>query len=401
MATVFKRKEHRRRKDTKWVARWFDAERQAWRDKTGHADRKASLELGRRLERESALKAEGLISPVDAQRSRPIGEHVTDFIEKLRHAGRNPRYITERHAMLLRVLVGTKAARLADLDATLASRFIHGLSVSAVTKNEYITITRSFTRWALETQRLERDPLITLRRLERRAITRAHPRRALTPNEAGRLLAAAERRPAVELRTIRTGPRTGELGANVSPTALQKADQLGRERRIAYTLALWAGLRRSEIKALAWGDVVLGGAVPGLRLRAETTKAKRGDVLSLHPQLAQALEAHRPADATDTDKVVRTVPDMKAMRADLSHAGIDPGDARLGFVDFHALRLSLGTMMAAAGMSQRARQAHMRHTDPRLTEMTYMDERLLPVASELAKIPPIPLQQICSKDDTL
>ena len=45
--------------------------------------------------------------------------------------------------------------------------------------------------------------------------------------------------------------------------------------------------------------------------------------------------------------------------------------------------------MAAAEMGQRMRQAHMRHTDPRLTECTYMDESLLPVAEELSRVPAI------------
>jgi hypothetical protein len=36
-------------------------------------------------------------------------------------------------------------------------------------------------------------------------------------------------------------------------------------------------------------------------------------------------------------------------------------------------------------------ESHMRHTDPRLTEGTYIDERLLPVAAELAEIPYIPV----------
>jgi hypothetical protein len=44
--------------------------------------------------------------------------------------------------------------------------------------------------------------------------------------------------------------------------------------------------------------------------------------------------------------------------------------------------------MAAAGLTPRMRQAHMRHTDPRLTENTYMDERLLPIAAEIATLPP-------------
>ena len=41
----------------------------------------------------------------------------------------------------------------------------------------------------------------------------------------------------------------------------------------------------------------------------------------------------------------------------------------------------------------------MRHTDPRLTENTYMDERLLPIAEELAIVPPIP--PTASGTDTL
>ena len=39
---------------------------------------------------------------------------------------------------------------------------------------------------------------------------------------------------------------------------------------------------------------------------------------------------------------------------------------------------------------QRVAMALARHTDPRLTECTYMDESLLPVAEELSMLPPIP-----------
>ena len=48
MATVFKRKKDQRRKGSKWMVKWFDAEPQKWRDKTGYTDKEASLELGRR-----------------------------------------------------------------------------------------------------------------------------------------------------------------------------------------------------------------------------------------------------------------------------------------------------------------------------------------------------------------
>ncbi len=109
----------------------------------------------------------------------------------------------------------------------------------------------------------------------------------------------------------------------------------------------------------------------------------------LHPELVDALRQAKHKATRPADLVVKAVPNMMALRADLKLAGIDPGNAATRFVDFHALRMTLSTMMAAGDMSQRSRQAHMRHTDPRLTENTYMDEALLPIASELAALPAI------------
>lgn len=100
----------------------------------------------------------------------------------------------------------------------------------------------------------------------------------------------------------------------------------------------------------------------------------------------------RPANANPSDRVLSIVPSMKALVADLKLAEIDYGDKIKGFADFHALRTSLNTMMAVSGMNTRMRQAQMRHTDPRLTEITYLDEKLLPIAQELAKVPAIPTQ---------
>ncbi|MHC4064441.1 MAG: tyrosine-type recombinase/integrase [Planctomycetota bacterium] len=200
----------------------------------------------------------------------------------------------------------------------------------------------------------------------------------------------AEKRPVEELLTVRVGLNRGQRTAKVRPEVLERARRLGRERRLAYTLAIWAGLRRSELAALAWGDADLDSLVPVIRLRAETTKSKRADRIAIHPQLADELRALRPVDARPDTPVVSKVPGMKAWRADLKAAGIDYGDETTGYADLHAQRMTLSTMLAAAGVPQRVRQAHMRHTDPRLTENTYMDEALLPVAAELAKVPAIP-----------
>ncbi len=204
----------------------------------------------------------------------------------------------------------------------------------------------------------------------------------------------------LELQTVRRGPDRGKPLAKVKERTVAKARRKGRERRLVYMLAVWTGLRRGEIKQLTWGDVHLPSprlrqagldTVPGhIHLRAQTTKSKRADSLPIHPQLGGALRAWRPENAEPTDYVVATVPDMKCLRADLSLAGIPDKDEAGRFVDFHSLRVSLSTMLAAHKVSPRAAQALMRHTDPRLTASVYTDEKLLPLAAELGSVPAIP-----------
>ena len=125
-------------------------------------------------------------------------------------------------------------------------------------------------------------------------------------------------------------------------------------------------------------------------MRAETTKSKRADSLPIHPQLAEELKAWRTGSEGPGDFVFSAVPNMKCLRADLALAGIPNKDEAGRYVDFHSLRVSLSTMLAANRVSPRAAQALMRHTDPRLTASVYTDEKLLPLAAELVNVPAIP-----------
>jgi integrase len=77
---------------------------------------------------------------------------------------------------------------------------------------------------------------------------------------------------------------------------LAAARHKGRECRLVYLLAVWTGLRRSEIRRLTWCDVQID-ALPGkILLRAGTTRSRRADALPIHPQLAEDLRAWRPAE---------------------------------------------------------------------------------------------------------
>ncbi|MFP4052598.1 MAG: tyrosine-type recombinase/integrase [Phycisphaerae bacterium] len=397
MASAFKRTTDRRKKGSKWVASFYDHEAGKWRSRTGFTDREATLELARRLEKESARRKEGLDDPVDGERLRGIQEHVDDYIHSIEIRGRAPRYVQQVRQRIERVLRKARVTRLVELDPVKVQAVVHELkktkgegSLGDVAKNEYITAMKSFSTWCVKNRRMGVDPLASLEKIEAKRITRVHPRRALTSEELGRLLDAARRRPLLDAKTVRTGPNKGKPIAKVTDRVRAKRELKGMERRLAYLLAAWTGLRRSEIRKLEWRDVHLDAEVPAIHLRAETTKSRRADALVLHPQVVEALQEWSNANGQDKGRVVSTVPDMKTMKADLELAGIPYGDAEIGFVDLHAQRMALGTHMAVNGVSQRVRQAHMRHKDPRLTEMTYMDEKLLPVAQEICRVPAIP-----------
>ena len=154
--------------------------------------------------------------------------------------------------------------------------------------------------------------------------------------------------------------------------------------------------RRTIGLSSEWRDVVIDAATPYIQLREEVTKSERADLLPMHPQLVDELLAYRPEGAKPKDRVLAVVPDMDVLKLDLAFAGIDYGSKEIGFADLHALRMSLNTMLAAQGVKSRSRQAHLRHTDPRLTEVTYFDKSLYvqPHAEELKKVTAIPTTAI-------
>jgi len=68
---------------------------------------------------------------------------------------------------------------------------------------------------------------------------------------------------------------------------------------------------------------------------------------------------------------------------DLAVAGIPKRDERNRVVDVHALRVTFGTHLCAAGVPLRTAQAAMRHSKPELTANIYADPKLLDVVGRL------------------
>ena len=76
---------------------------------------------------------------------------------------------------------------------------------------------------------------------------------------------------------------------------------------------------------------------------------------------------------------------------DLAAAGIPKRDQRNRVVDVHALRVTFGTHLCAAGVPLRTAQAALRHSKPELTANIYTDPKLLDVAGAIDALPELAL----------
>jgi integrase len=378
-----------------WVVGFYERPRlRKWKRVRG--DKATAERIQRHLQSEADLRRQGVVNPTvrraAEQELRPLTKHIDEFVDHIDARGRAPRYIQQIRARLERFVDFAGIERLSDITAERVDGFVLDLRAakqSPFTINEYVGTLKSFTKWAVLTARMLADPLAATRKADGRKIARKRPRRALKPEDLGALLLAARERPVHELRLIRHGPRKGQLSDKIRTDVLDRARDLGQERALAYLIASWTGLRRGELAALEWQDIDLDTLPPKIRLRASTTKSKRADTIVLHPQVAEALRQAKPDDAEPTWQVLGAVPDMKALKADLKFAGIK-FETEAGRADLHAMRKSLATFLACNAVPQRIAQSHLRHTDPRLTAVTYTDESLLPTASILTALPWLP-----------
>ena len=166
--------------------------------------------------------------------------------------------------------------------------------------NEYISAAEAFLTWCVQQPRFAANPLANIVRT--RDIKKTYERRALTVEEARRLLSVA-------------GPR-----------------------RLVYLTAIRTGLRRSELKELCWGDLHIEPFElrPYIALRAETTKARRGDIIPLRKDLARELREARLEEADPSTKVFKTMPKMATFKLDPAKADIEhidsTGDLPLNYV---------------------------------------------------------------------
>lgn len=380
---------YRRATGAAWTARWYDHNGQRQTRSTGTTDKGAAERILRKWVADAALRREGVVDArtdnyASADR-RPIAEHLDDYRDDLRHRGRTPGHVVGTHAIALRVIGFAGIDRLSNLTAERVARGLARLDAdgfSQRTREKALRAIKAFSRWAVQTHRIGSDPLAGMRGVtitERRV-----SRRALSPDEAARLIQSAER------------------GGDIYGLS-------GPDRAILYAIALGTGFRVGELASLTPAAFALDDDQPTITIRAAYSKRRRADTQPIHPDLARWLRAwmaERPVDAP----LWRLNRNMGAMvRLDLEAArrawvaeaanpgeraarerdagylrGVDPAGRR---VDFHGLRHSFITWVVESGASVRTAMELARHSTPVLTIGRYSHVRLADLRSALPSPP--------------
>ncbi|NMC18969.1 MAG: site-specific integrase, partial [Thermogutta sp.] len=291
--------------------------------------------------------------------------------------------------------------------------------MSARTRNEYRGALSSFAAWLEKNGRLLRNPFRTLPAANVKA-DRRRERRALTPDEAGRLLYAARWRSLAEYgRDVVTAPKrpgkraswtyrpltVDDLPGAVArarerlakhPEVIARLDAEGRERALLYRLMLYTGLRKNEAATLRIADVRLDADPPCIRLRAENEKNRQGSTIPLRRDLAGAIREHLAGKArvitigtAPADEPVFDVPAglLRVFDRDLAVAGIEKRDGSGRTVDLHALRHTAATWLSRARVPAKVAQEVMRHSTVGMTLGVYTHAGLADMAEAVEALP--------------
>ena len=367
-----------------WIAAWWGHDGRRRERSCRTTDKSAAERILSKYVAAAALRRDGVIDATQDRHAeegrKALTEHVAAYIAHCRHAGHAPHHVSQKDAQLARMVESTGATRLGELTADALEKHLSQLkdkNLSARSMNFARQIAVAFLAWCVRTGRAAANPLRVVPKQDETR-DRRRVRRPLTDDEMTRLLAVARER--------------------------------GRDAW--YLAAALAGLRKGDMQRLTWADVNFAAGTVTLR----HGKAKRVDVIPMHPQLAEALRRRQEAHpAVPTARVWSdTVGDVTRLK-DFLRAGIarrevvkdaDGKPVMIGegddaepktrivveddegrVIDLHALRTTLGTQLARAGVTPQVAQRIMRHSDYRTTLKHYTVLGLVDTSAAMDRLP--------------
>lgn len=347
-----------------YYAVWINHEGRERRRSTRTKDKSSALRILNSIVAEDAEIRAGVVDSrklkISQQSRRPIREHIADYIEHCRRIKQSAHNVNQKESRLERFVDATQVDRLDDVTAEILEGYMATITDegnSARTANHARQIVVALCSWCVKNNRMSFNPVKSVKKYNEDT-DRRRVRRPLTDDEVGRLLNVARQR--------------------------------GREAW--YMAALLAGLRKGDLKRLKWCDIDFENMCITIR----GGKSQRTDQVPLHPDLGMVLKQRQtemmampkanvfPEVVTDRTRqkdflragIARRVP-VKDEEGEVVLIGegddavpkmkIVTEDENGYVVDLHAMRTTLGTKLARAGVSPQICQQIMRHSDYQTT----------------------------------
>lgn len=422
-----------------YMARYRDGHGHVVEESTGCRDAVAARAVLHDLERKAERVRAGLMSHSEGEAAehadRPLSYHMDAYEAHLRAKGCDRRRISMVRRRLERIADGCGFSRINRMSAERVERWFleqAETGMAAATRNSYRESIIGFGNWCRRTHRLTQNPFADLPRADQNA-DRRHQRRALSEEELLRLLKVARLRPLAEYgretiqrddiaggssnrstwkreplgyKDIDTAVARAKTVLNDNPALIEELEHRGLERYLIYKTLALTGLRKGELASITVGQFERDATGYYLILFAKDEKNRRGSTIPVRADLASELrewiairlvqlqfKARQDGLAipisVPSNETLLCVPTglTRIFNRDLAAADIPKRDARNRVVDVHALRVTFGTHLCAAGVPLRTAQAAMRHSKPELTANIYTDPQLIDIAGAIDALP--------------
>lgn len=360
-----------------WIAKWYDHNGQRQERSTKTTDKRAAERILSKWCTDATLRRENVIDAraeaLAQQARRPIAEHLDDFKAALLAKGASTGHAETVLARARKVMNGAGIKRWVDASGSRAMEYMKELradketredarqvvkrqrGISAQTFNFYLQAIKQFGRWMMKDRRAVDNPFAYLEGLNVRT-DRRQDRRALTPDE---------------LRTLITKIEAGP----------ERYGMTGKARALLYRLAVETGLRAGELRSLTRAGFNLDGDEPTVTVGAAYSKRRREDTCPIRPALAELLREHlagkAPAAAAFNSPGNRWS-FGRMFKADRDASAIAARDDAGRVADFHALRHTFISNLAAGGVHPKTAQSLARHSTITLTmDRTHISMRVM------------------------
>jgi integrase len=360
---VFKAK----KSDERWTLMWFD-ESGKRKKKLCFVSKKDTERLGMKLEEQARAIRAGLISPKERaykdHEAKPLSDHLKDYGRYLVNKGCCDKHADSTVNQVKYLIDFTKATKISELSfskVTDAIKSIQDAANSLETANHYARSIKAFCRWLWKDARA-RDHVLVHIEIKSSESDRRRRRRAMTPDEAAKLVQAAEH---------------GKPFRGLS----------GPDRAILYSTAINTGFRANELRSLTPERFDLDSTPPVAVCLAGYTKngdeARQPLPMSLVERLRPWLASKELGQPVFGRITLHTA---IMLRGDLAAAGI-PYETSDGVVDFHSLRGCYISYLVASGASVKTCQTLARHSDPKLTIGIYAKASRFDLNSAVEALP--------------